>query len=342
MTNEALDTLFLPFETGALAPAGPALFLGAAAHPALRDFKDMDVWQPFYPLAQGLGHLGLNILEEVPTGEKTYKLVLVHVPKQVEEARGCLALALHLLSPDGVLVAAAANDAGGNRLKKWLSDWGLPPQTLSKNKAKVVWGVRPPTLVPDVQLALKQVGTRVVPMEGGLELTSQPGLFGWNKIDAGSRLLAAQIPKDLKGNGADFGAGIGYLSHEVLTRCGGVENFYVLEADTRALVCAKINLENVRADRAITFQAADLTMIQKNLPPLDFIVMNPPFHEGKRTDSSIGQDFIRTAAQHLKKGGRLLMVANAHLPYEKTLEEYFSKTIKLAEKDGFKVMSCVK
>lgn len=58
--------------------------------------------------------------------------------------------------------------------------------------------------------------------------------------------------------------------------------------------------------------------------------MNPPFHEGRVTDVSLGQSFIAAAASRLKPGGRLLMVANRQLPYELTLKGLF-KTVTLLE-----------
>src|SRR5690606_39356015 len=56
----------------------------------------------------------------------------------------------------------------------------------------------------------------------------------------------------------------------------------------------------------------------------DFIVMNPPFHQGREAEPDMGRRIIKAAAVALKPGGRLLMVANRQLPYERTLAEVFS------------------
>ena len=68
-----------------------------------------------------------------------------------------------------------------------------------------------------------------------------------------------------------------------------------------------------------------------------FVVMNPPFHDGGAEDRSLGAAFIAAAARALKPGGRLLMVANRHLPYEAPLREAFGKVALLAETGGYKV-----
>ena len=56
----------------------------------------------------------------------------------------------------------------------------------------------------------------------------------------------------------------------------------------------------------------------------------------------LGKRFIEVAASTLPSGGRLLMVANRNLPYERTLNEKFRTTQLLAERDGFKVFEAAK
>lgn len=333
-----LETLFLPFECKTLPFECPALFLGAGWHPVLETLSSSpDLWQPFRPAAQALETRAFKVLSAYPQG-KTYALALVDLPKQVEEARHWLAMALGSLVPGGILVAAAANDANGARLEKWFAQAGLVPSSLSKNKCRVVWAKRPAAL-SDAVIAWKQAGRpHRVNIGDGIEFISQPGLFSWDRIDPGSSLLAEHIPPSLVGVGADFGAGIGYLSHQILQRCSAVTRLYVLEADFRALSCARANLPE---NRDIVYDWVDLSK-PVDLPPLDFIVTNPPFHIGKKTDVALGISFIQTAACHLKKGGILLLVANAHLPYEAIMENEFTNIQTLVQKDGFKIIRALK
>lgn len=335
--SASLDTLFLPLQSGAITLSGRTLFIGAEFHPSLAALKP-DVWQPFKPLTNGLS--GFNRLEDLPT-ETSYDTVLVNIPKQVDEAKFWIVSALYALKPDGFMVLAAANDANGSRLEKWLKELGMSYTSESKNKARVVWAKRPAVLPPPATQWQKNGQMQWVQIGDGNRIMSQPGLFGWDKIDVGSALLAHYLPADLKGTGADFGAGTGYLSARVLERCPQISSLYLAEADSRALQCAKINLENVRGSRTLEYIWADLTK-PAALPMLDFVVMNPPFHTGKKTEASLGQSFIETAAHHLKKGGRLYVVANVHLPYEEILKTRFSHAKLLAAKDGFKIFEAVK
>ena len=73
------------------------------------------------------------------------------------------------------------------------------------------------------------------------------------------------------------------------------------------------------------------------LADLDFIVMNPPFHDGGAEDKSLGQAFIGRAHAILRKGGVLWLVANRHLPYEAALNAQFARVTLKAQVSGYKV-----
>ena len=74
----------------------------------------------------------------------------------------------------------------------------------------------------------------------------------------------------------------------------------------------------------------------------DFIVTNPPFHQGRADFPELGRSFIAAAAHALVPGGRLWLVANRHLPYEAELASGFAKVRVVETRDGFKVIEAVK
>jgi len=320
MTAEPLKTLLLPFETGDLAwPEGTILFLNGDGMPGLPGRAVAQ--QYFKPRAAGC-------VAEIPDGP--VDLVLIAGSKQRGETQYMIGRALELLKPSGTIVCAAPNDAGGKRLKADLEECGLSPVGLSKHKSQVVWaqccGKKAPAWVAAGRMQRVLSGAFV----------SQPGIFGWDKIDTGSALLAAHMPDEIfTGAGADFGCGYGYLADHILRRNHAVRMLYCLDADYRAVTACRENLAEY-ADRT-AFVWTDLTAPQHDLPPLEWVVMNPPFHEGKKAQYSIGTDFIKTAASSLKPGGTLWMVANAQLPYETVLDVCFAKVVNVVEDEGFKV-----
>jgi 16S rRNA (guanine1207-N2)-methyltransferase len=169
---------------------------------------------------------------------------------------------------------------------------------------------------------------------------SRPGLFAWDRIDRASALLAAHLPHDLHGRVADLGAGYGYLASQVVARCPGVSAIDLYEAESRALEPARLNL--ARAQRecghelAVAVHWHDVT---RGLPQrYDAIVSNPPFHQGRADLPELGRSFITSAAEALPPNGRLLIVANRHLPYEAILAARFRDVRMLTMQEGFKVI----
>ena len=92
--------------------------------------------------------------------------------------------------------------------------------------------------------------------------------------------------------------------------------------------CARNNGEKVNA----IWQ--DVTTLKATIR-YDAVIMNPPFHTGKNEDVDLGRAFIAKAAQILKPGGRLFLVANCHLGYEVVVPGLTS----LYESGGFKVLA---
>ncbi len=158
-----------------------------------------------------------------------------------------------------------------------------------------------------------------------------PGLFSADGPDRGSRALAAVLPP-LSGTVADLGAGWGFLSATVL-RSQEVQRLHAVEAEHEAIACLSSNLDDAR----VALHWADATHWRPP-GPLDAVVMNPPFHAGRRPDPSIGRAFISAAGAMLTKQGSLWMVANRHLPYEDVLHRTFARVEEIAGDSGFKLI----
>ena len=192
VADAALDTLFLPMASGALdwpAPGG-TLFLRARAGVALnaaRRHKPV-CEQSFRPWADALERDGLAVSE---ANSGRFARVLVLAPRQRDESRALLARALAQLAPGGVVVACAANKEGARSMQDDLVRLAGPVHSLSKHHCRVCWTA---PLADNVDTAL-QAEWRALdaprPIAGGRFL-SRPGLFAWDRIDAGSERLVAQ------------------------------------------------------------------------------------------------------------------------------------------------------
>jgi len=268
-------------------------------------------------------------LEEQPEGSLGEMVVLA--PPGTVERRYVTALALQVLAPGGSLTILAPKDKGGARIAKELKGFGCEVSESSRRHHRICTAVRPSGLIAADE-AIAEGGPR---LDATLGLWTWPGAFSWNRIDPGSALLEQTMPP-LSGRGADFGCGIGILARSILAS-PKVERLDMIDIDRRAVEMAARNLDDPRAQ----VRWADLRG-GTDLKGLDFVVTNPPFHDGGAEDQSLGQAFIRRAAEALRPGGILWLVANRHLPYEAVLTTLFRRVTPKVEASGYKIYEALK
>lgn len=339
-TDPALETLFLPFLADRLHWSERTLFLRARAGAILRarPWPGLVCEQSFKPDADALARLGAPTV--AADASTRYPLVLLLPPRQRSEARALMARALDVTAPGGRIVAAASNNEGARSSEDDLSRLAGPLETLTKNKCRVFWTAPLDGAMDTALLTEWRALDAIRPIESG-RFMSRPGVFAWDRIDAASALLAAHLPAELSGRAADFGAGFGFLSSELLTRCTGITALDLYEAEARALELARRNLEQFQSRATLNFLWHDLTTGAPHT--YDVIVMNPPFHTQNRAERpDVGRRFIVVAAEALKPGGRLWLVANRNLPYESALTEGFGNVRVVAQQGGYKVIEAIK
>lgn len=254
-----------------------------------------------------------------------YAAALVCLPRSRAEARDLIAQATALTR--GPVIIDGQKTDGAEALLRELRERVALGEAISKGHGKIAWF---PALGEDAL-----ADWRAAPGEARDEARSYrtlPGLFSADGIDAASALLAAALPAGLKGQVADLGAGWGYLSAQLLAKAPGIAALHLVESDARALDCARANVSDPRA----VFHWADATQPLAKLP-LDAVVMNPPFHQGREARPQLGAAFIKSAAAMLKPSGQLFLVANRHLPYETALAAAFRKHAELPGSPGFKI-----
>ncbi len=336
MTDTALKTLFYPYHSGILRlPQADerVLFLGAEPGIVLPDgwASQLIAVQGFRPHFNAMVRAGFETHAECPDGVFDHSLILCGKHRGHNDA--LFASALLRTRPGGTIVIAGDKMSGSGSFARRLSGLFSVIDRQSKYHGVVFWLERPQ------HLDNKQIEFTRLPDRGRIDgrYSAAPGMFSHNRVDPASELLAHHLPADLTGRVADFASGWGYLSVQLKERCSAVTAIDLYEADYAALQAAKENLALVRQGVAIDYHWHDL-IAEPVERRYDAIVMNPPFHQGRTADPNIGQAMIRVAVKALEQGGRLFVVANRHLPYEKVLEQEYLGHGRLADEAGFKVL----
>lgn len=332
------DTLMLPFASGALnAPKGDEYWcvLNADLLPLPEGVQSGDLLaeQGFRPLYLALEQAGYHVQPRLEAmSDLDGCLVLAHRSRAVNERN--LLRAWNALKPGGVLVFAGTKTSGVQPMRKWVGRMTQIDGSLSKHHAVVFWAHR-----NGEKWGVESLQKPDADFQWG-EFNVAPGMFSSDGPDTGSALLAEHFSDRIFGRVADFGAGWGYLSARLLEQCPRIEQLELFEADWASLEAAKFNVPGT-SSASVQYHWCDMTS-EAPRTPFNWVIMNPPFHTSRAAEPALGNRFIEAAARCLPAGGRLLMVANTNLPYERTLQGLFKKVERLDQANGFKVLEAVK
>ncbi len=301
------------------------MLVGARAGTDLDHFDPArtQVVQGFYPDHQALRAQG----HEVATSASgDFATAVVFLPRARAEARARIALAVAHLPPGAALWVDGQKTDGVDAVLKELRGLAPVDSVQSRAHGKIFRVTLPePGWLPGDWAARDH--------EAAPGMVTRPGVFSADGPDPASQALASALPEKLPTRIVDLGAGWGWLSAQILAH-PGVETLHLVEADATALDCARRNVTDPRA----RFHWADA--LDFRLPePVNGVIMNPPFHEGRVADPRLGAGFIRAAAGLLTGAGRLWMVANRHLPYEQALRECFADVSELGGDTRFKILT---
>ncbi|PLP59524.1 methyltransferase [Mesorhizobium loti] len=333
MSSDTLKTLFHPFADVLPLPAAGARGLFLGAEPGFRlpagfgaALQLVQGFRPDFRLLQASGH---TVSPEVEGEGYDLALVLAGKHRGLNELR--IAESVERTAEEGMIIVAGGKEDGIASLRKRIGEIIALEGHLSKYHGQVFWFTRPAN---GAAAKLRSANPSVL-VEDRYE--TAPGMFSFDRVDAGSRFLAEHLPADIKGHVGDFCAGWGYLSVALAERAAGLTGLDLYEADHASLRAAGRTLTRLLPGLSVRLFWHDLAGEPAG-ERYDTIVMNPPFHRGRAAEPELGAAIIRAVAKALKPGGRLFMVANRQLPYEPVLAAAFSTHAEIARNDTFKVL----
>jgi 16S rRNA (guanine1207-N2)-methyltransferase len=297
---------------------------------------------------------------QYPLPLDTYQTVIMSLPKGRKLARRWLVEAWGALRPGGELYLAGANpegiqavikDAGslfgnatvlayrkGCRVARMLKQ-SLPGAAPERDFAQVhssehEWAAEPGLSRGSWIEFTASVG------EETFSLCSLPGVFSSDHVDDGTALLLEQLTRsEVQGRRVlDFGCGYGLIGMTAARL--GAAWVDLLDVDLCALAAAQKNCTRNQISHARTHPSDVLDAIDAER--YDLILSNPPFHAGKQVEYGMAHTFIANSRAVLLPGGRLVLVANRFIPYDRLLQEVFGNVNRLAETGKFHVLESVR
>ena len=202
---------------------------------------------------------------------------------------------------------------------------GAPPNIRKEGQYYLV-RLTKATLAPDPLDDRQYRELRQIFSFNALPVVSKPGLFGWDKIDKGSELLANYLP-DFFSNATfanppsllDLGCGYGYIS----LMAHQLRQFTVTATDNCAAAIAACRenfvIHQIQGEVIADDCASD---IDKGF---DFILCNPPFHQGFQQEQQLTDKFLTNSRRLLNNGGRALFVVNQFVPLDSLAVPLFKK-----------------
>ncbi len=290
---------------------------------------------------------GLTLSESVypsSTQHNETSVALLDIPKGRDQVRAYLWTAARVLRSGGRLYLAGPNAVGAKSAISDAADiFGDVPVLGFKSNRRIAMGVR---LANDLHLPGEwqqtqpwQAQMRAVKRpEGVYTIMTMPGVFSWDYLDDGTALLLEHLGVEPDTDVLDMGCGYGIIGL-VAARMGA--RVMLVDDDLLAVRCAVAGVRiNALVDRCAVMASNVTSAIQDQ--EFDLILSNPPFHQGVEVSVDVAGRIIVESFDRLRPGGRLRIVANRFLPYDRTMRATFGNVAKMAENGRYYVLESVR
>lgn len=268
----------------------------------------------------------------------SFDLVLLDAPRGREWVRHLLTLAAQVLRPEGRLLLAGPNRGG---IKGFIQDADeiVGPCEVTRIKAghRLAMAVRSAAAAGLSFAGQDQVCETTVRGQP-IHFVTRPGVFSHGELDAGTRALIETMVIEPGENVLDLGCGSGIVG-AVAAQMGG--RVVCVDSSAIALKATWATLElNGMVGRAQVL-ASDCAWTVRDMR-FDVVATNPPFHQGLDVEYDVAQQFVRDAVRVLKPNGRLYLVSNRFVHYERMMEGWFARVSIVYEDHRFRVLEAVR
>lgn len=269
--------------------------------------------------------------------KQQHDLIILQFPKSKTELSYTLAMLAHCTNETTKIFIVGENKGGIKTVEKNSSDYlNFCEKTDSARHCLLYFGTFKSSIKPfNIDDWYKYYDHDINGI--GFKIASLPGVFSQNSLDKGTLILLKNLPLTMSGKVLDFGCGAGVISVYIGKKFNEI-SLSLIDVSALALESAKktLVLNNLTGN---VFATNSLSNVKEKY---QFVVSNPPFHQGIKTHYTATENFLEGISKHLTATGELTIVANTFLRYKPIMEKYIGKTITKVNDSGFCVYQCKK
>ncbi len=266
------------------------------------------------------------------TQKKRFNKTFVNVSKSRKETFFNIAFAFYITKFEGSIFISGDNELGIDFFLRRINSH-IKLKIFSKSHGRICVFKKSKTIPSEIKNWKNYGKYRKI----NSDFYTLPGCFSEKGIDKGSQLLAEKFSNNLYGKVVDLGAGWGYLSAKALKDNKRIKQIYLVESNLNALNCSRINIPSLKAK----FYWKDIENESLNFKNFDHVIMNPPFHKGKKFRHSLVFVFLKAAKKIISKNGTLWMVYNKELSYEKSINDLFPNFKYVDITENYKIIKAI-
>lgn len=257
--------------------------------------------------------------------------VFMKIPKSLELFRYYLSLVSKVSNPETVVLCGFMTKYYSDKMLEIAGEFfSEVKQTKAEKKARLM-------ILKSVKIAPESNLLSSIPNDFDLEIKQLPGVFGSEKIDIGTRFLLENLTfTGSEKRVLDMASGNGIIAAFVGLN-SQVSEIHLVDDSILAIESSKLNCDGNK----FVFNNDDGLENYEN-DYFDLIITNPPFHVEHENTMEIALSLFGQAKVKLRKGGKLIIVANRHLNYAIHLRKIFDKVLVTNENQKFELIECVR